>query len=59
MYGYAHEQLIGMSIGEISDNETGYSQSRAMEWLDQSVAQGAQRFNGAHNVVMEVVFGSR
>jgi PAS domain S-box-containing protein len=44
IYGCAHEQLLGMSIGEISDNGAGFTQSRAMECLNRAIAQGAQLF---------------
>jgi PAS domain S-box-containing protein len=43
-YGYAHERLIGMSIGELSEERADYTQSRALEWLNKTIAQGAQLF---------------
>ncbi len=44
IYGYAHEQLVGMSIGEISEGGADHTQGRAMEWLNKTVARGAQLF---------------
>jgi two-component system cell cycle sensor histidine kinase/response regulator CckA len=44
IFGYAHERFIGMSIGELSEERADYSQSRATEWLNKTIAQGAQLF---------------
>jgi len=44
IYGYTHERLIGMSIGEISEAGPMYTQTRAMEWMNKTIQQGAQVF---------------
>jgi PAS domain S-box-containing protein len=44
IYGYTHERLVGMSIGEISEEGPMYTQNRAMEWMKKAIQQGAQVF---------------
>jgi len=44
IYGYAHERLISMSIGGISEEGSTYTQARAMEWMNKAVHQGSQVF---------------
>jgi len=44
MYGHAHEQLISMSIGEISEEGPTYTHAQAMEWMNKAIHQGSQVF---------------
>jgi len=44
IYGYSREQLIGMSIGEISEDGPMYTQTRAMEWMNKAIQHDAQVF---------------
>jgi PAS domain S-box-containing protein len=44
IYGYSHQQLISMSIGELSEKGSMYTQARALEWMDKAVHQGSQVF---------------
>jgi PAS domain S-box-containing protein len=44
IYGYSRERLIGMSTGEISEESPMYTQTRAMEWMNKTIQQGAQVF---------------
>ena len=44
IYGYTHDRLIGMSIGELSEEGADYTQNRAIELLNKAVTQGAQVF---------------